>query len=99
MVDDSAPEAEAIVGISPAVQLLYANATQVQGAAFDVAVTFGYQVGESPPQWATRVAMSWEHAQVLAQSLLKAIEAFEGQVGPLPNLEKARVVQPLEESP
>lgn len=98
MVDDSAPEAEAIVGISPAVQL-YANATQVQGAAFDVAVTFGYQVGESPPQWATRVAMSWEHAQVLAQSLFKAIEAFEGQVGPLPNLEKARVVQPLEESP
>lgn len=82
---------------TPAIQLLYANATRVNGAAFDVAIDFGYQVADEPAQWTMRVAMSWEHARVLASTIQKGLESYEEQVGPIPNLEHHRSVQQAEE--
>jgi hypothetical protein len=79
---------------------LYVNAIGIRGGAFDVTLDLGYSLpGDSPdqpppaPEWLARVSMSWEHAASLIRLLSGSIKQYEDQVGPLPDVEKARVDQ------
>lgn len=92
MVDDSAAEQG-----FPVAQTIYANVAGASGGPFDLAVLFGYtagspddEEGRASPQWLLRVAMSWEHARALQRLLSEQIDKYEGQVGPIPDIEKLR---------
>jgi hypothetical protein len=80
------------------VQVVYTNTAGVQGGPFDVGIDFGYKgyaaVSEDDDadatRWAVRVAMSWEHARALHTLLGEQLEAYEEQVGDLPDISKLR---------
>ena len=78
-------------GATPA--QVYSNAVTAHPGAFDVVLDFGFQLGDAsePRQTVARVAMSWEHAQAFRQMLSGLVERYEQELGPLPDIEKARV--------
>jgi hypothetical protein len=63
------------------VPLIYVNWLRTVGTAGDLAIDVGYQPGNMPPQPAARLAMSWEHARLLYESLAQVIERFETENG------------------
>jgi hypothetical protein len=69
---------------------IYTNYVAMRGGAFDVAIDFGYRVGDDEPEMLTRVTMSWEHAVAVAALLSRQIEQYEQQMGSLPDIERAR---------
>ena len=68
-------------------QRVYANHTQLRGAAFDVALDFGYQSGDEPAEILVRVAMSWEHAAAIASLLNEHLAEYQKTVGKLPDVQ------------
>lgn len=76
------------------VERVYSNAVKAHPGAFDVVLDFSFQLGDDPeptPEMVAQVAMSWEHAQALARVLGGLLEAYQENLGPLPDIEKARV--------
>ena len=67
----------------PGLPLVYANAMQAAGGAFDVTIAFGYGSGEGSFEPAVRVAMSWEHAALMAEQLQRMIKQYEADIGPV----------------
>jgi hypothetical protein len=63
------------------VPVVYVNWLRTQGTPNDLSVDLGYQSGNMPPLPAVHVVMTWEIAKLLSESLTKAIEGFEGQIG------------------
>jgi Protein of unknown function (DUF3467) len=99
MSDDTAtqePATEHPHATAPPMQMVYANVAGIRASAFDVSVEFGHAIPASegevqiPPNWLVRVAMSWEHARALRDLLDKQLEAYETQVGPLPDTDKLK---------
>jgi hypothetical protein len=73
---------------------IYSNSVKAHPGAFDVVLDFGFQLGDDPQSVAeglVQVAMSWEHAQALVRVLNGMLEAYQENLGPLPDIEKARV--------
>jgi hypothetical protein len=71
----------------------YSNAVGIHPGAFDVVLDFGFQLGDvpdQPPEVGVRVAMSWEHAAALVRILSGMLTDYQKQLGPLPDIEKAR---------
>lgn len=74
---------------------VYSNAVRAHAGAFDVVLDFGFELGDASetPEPGVRVAMSWEHAAALVHVLGDLLNAYQEQVGPLPDLQKVRVAQ------
>jgi hypothetical protein len=74
---------------------IYSNAVRAHAGAFDVALDFVYELGDAtePPEPGVRVVMSWEHAAALVHVMGQLLAKYQEQLGPLPDLEKARVAQ------
>jgi hypothetical protein len=72
---------------------IYTNYVAMRGGAFDLAIDFGYRIGDDEPELLTRVAMSWEHAAAVAALLTRQIAQYEEQMGSLPDIERARIDQ------
>jgi hypothetical protein len=90
----SEPEKEPTIDTPPAVPLFYSNAVAAHPGAFDVVLDFAFQLGDQPetqPTPSVRVAMSWEHAHALVKVLTGLIDKYQEELGPLPDLEKARI--------
>jgi hypothetical protein len=80
----------------PDVPRVYSNTVAAHPGAFDIVLDFGFQLGDQPHVPAdvgARVAMSWEHAHALARVLAELLERYQEELGPLPNIEKARVAK------
>jgi Protein of unknown function (DUF3467) len=81
------PSAESGIAIAIAdlpenTKLVYANWVRMNATPFDLAIDLGYHDEPGPPDaFPVRVAMSWEHAKVLADLLAQNIKAYEDQVG------------------
>lgn len=78
------------------VKPFYANTIKAHPGAFDVVLDFGFELGDGSgpiPDHATRVAMSWEHAQALVTVLGGLLSGYQEQLGPLPDIERARVIK------
>lgn len=71
------------------IQKVYANAVAAIGSPYDVTLDFGQKVGEADPDFAVRIAMSWEHALSLMKLLQRLIEDFEGKAGTVPDVQRA----------
>jgi hypothetical protein len=71
------------------IQHVYANVVAVHGGAFDVALDFGHRIEKEAPDYSVRVSMSWEHALALIRVLERVLEAHQGEIGTLPDVEKA----------
>jgi len=71
----------------------YSNSVAAHAGAFDVVLDFGFELGDAsePRSSVARVAMSWEHARAFTEMLGAMIDRYEQELGPLPNIEKARV--------
>jgi hypothetical protein len=63
------------------VALVYVNWFRTEGSPGDLAVDVGYQSGNTPPQPAARLAMTWEHAKLLRDTLTKVLEEIEPVIG------------------
>jgi hypothetical protein len=72
---------------------VYSNSVAAHPGAFDIVIDFGFQLGDAsePRETLARVAMSWEHAQAFARVLAGLVERYEQELGPLPDIEKARI--------
>jgi hypothetical protein len=84
-------------GTTSAPRRIYVNNVGIRGGAFDLTLDLGYGVPPSspdqppePPEWLTRVSMSWEHAVALRDLLDGAIKQYQDLAGQLPDLEKLR---------
>lgn len=75
---------------------VYSNSIAAHPGAFDIVFDFGFQLGDASEERETlaRVAMSWEHAQAFARVLAGLVERYEQELGPLPDIEKARISGP-----
>jgi hypothetical protein len=73
----------------------YSNAVTAHPGAFDIVLDFGFQLGDAsePRETVARVAMSWEHAQAFKRMLSGLVDRYEQELGPLPDIEKARVTR------
>lgn len=76
------------------VALIYVNWLRTVGTAGDMAIDVGYQAGNGPPLPAARLAMSWEIAKLLYESLGEAIENFEKEGEHIRDLKKHLVAGP-----
>lgn len=76
------------------VPLIYMNWLRTVGTAGDVALDVGYQSGNDVPVPSVRLAMTWEHAKLLYESIGNAIEQFEANNGPIRDLKKHLVPGP-----
>lgn len=74
---------------SAPIEHVYANVMAAHGSAFDIALDFGHRVKDEPPEFAVRVSMSWEHAVSMVTVLQNLIEHYQGEVGAVPDVEKA----------
>ena len=70
-------------------QHVYSNFIAAAGGAFDLTLDFGHKVGESDPDYAVRVSMSWEQALSFHAMLGRVISNFEEKIGPIPNVLEA----------
>lgn len=93
---ESGAAANALPGGAPVegVPLIYMNWLRTVGTAGDIAIDVGYQVGNDVPVPSVRLAMTWEHAKLLYESIGSAIEQFEANNGPIRDLKKHLVPGP-----
>jgi len=72
----------------------YANTVRAHPGAFDVVLDFGFQLGDerdATTDHVAQIAMSWEHAQALVRVLTGLLETYQQNLGPLPDIDKARI--------
>jgi hypothetical protein len=72
--------------MSPEVPRFYVNQVNVSASPFDVALDFGFRVGDEDPEPQVRVLMSLEHAASLRAILAGLLDAYEREVGAIPNV-------------
>lgn len=75
----------------------YSNAMRAQATPFDIAIDFGYRRGEETPAYEVRIAMSWQHLQLMVKSLQELVDGYQRNVGPLPDLQRVPAVEVVEE--
>ncbi len=80
------------------VPLVYINWLRTVGTAGDFAIDVGYQGGNEPPVPSVRLAMTWEHAKLLYESLGGAIEKFQEQGESIRDLKKHLIAGPNDPS-
>jgi hypothetical protein len=66
----------------------YANLISLLTGTRDLAVDFGYVIGDEPPDWGARIVMSWEEAHVLQRYLNAAIQQYVDREGPVRDVER-----------
>ncbi len=76
--------------IGPMPPVLPVNSVGIHAGAFDMTLDLAYKAGDAPAQITARVAMSYEHAQILARVIQRQVDAYVEKVGhPIPDLEDA----------
>jgi hypothetical protein len=76
------------------VPVVYMNWLRTLGSPGDLSIDVGYQAGDTPPQPAVRLAMTWEHAKLLRDALDKAIVAVEEKIGDVRDLTQYMMTGP-----
>jgi hypothetical protein len=76
------------------VPLIYMNWLRTVGTAGDIAIDVGYQGGNDIPTPSVRLAMTWEHAKLLYESLGDAIGQFEADNEKIRDLKKHLIKPP-----
>lgn len=73
------------------VRRVYANHTTGTGSPFDLTLDFGYRNADEEVEHQVRVVLAWEHALAVVRLMEAQLEAYQAELGPLPDIEKARL--------
>lgn len=76
------------------VPLVYMNWLRTIGTPGDLSLDIGYQAGAMPPHPVVRLAMTWEHARILRDTLTQALEGVEAVVGEIRDLKPHMTIGP-----
>ena len=72
----------------PRAPRFYVNQANVTASPFDVVLDLGFRVGPEDPEAQVRVMMSVEYTASLVALLNGVLEAYERQVGSIPDVAK-----------
>ena len=78
------------------VPLVYANIMSASASPVDLSLDFGYRGSDGVINMAVRVAMSWEHAQLVHQLMGQLLDRYQEDVGEIRDVSKNVEIRPIE---
>ena len=76
--------------------MVYANVMSATAGAVDLSLDFGYRGGDGQISVAVRVAMAWEHAQLMHEVLGKLLDRYREDVGDIRDVTKVATIRSIE---